>query len=188
LVCLIRQTHVEHDARIAVSDAIHEAEVIVIGGGDSALDGRVAQRLALCGGRLAHAIGPETRFAIRGERATPDDTASASASGVALIDEAEFERMLDVYAAHTSGHRVRAAARRAVDANRVASPLRQAAPASEAPARHMVTSRKDAKRGAVAAAPKPLTGDEEELERHARNVRSLSRSAPFSRQRPVQPG
>jgi hypothetical protein len=98
--------------------------------------------------------------------------------------------MIDVYAAHTSGDRIRAAARRARDANRAASSTRPAAPAAQVaatPGRHMVTARQEAKRGAVAPPPKPLTEYEHELERHARDVRSLNVSAPFSRQRPVQP-
>jgi hypothetical protein len=109
---------------------------------------------------------------------------------VAVIDEAEFERMIDVYAAHTSGDRIRAAARRALDANRAASSTRPAEPVAQVagtPGRHMVTARQDAKRGAVAPPLKPLREYEHELERHARNVRSLNVSAPFSRQRPVQP-
>jgi hypothetical protein len=187
LVCLIRRTHNEHDARSAMSAAIRDAEVVVIGTGDSALSSRIASRLDVCGGRLVEAIGPDTRFAIRAERATADDTAAASASGVGVIDEAEFERMLEVYTAHTGGDRVRAAARRAVDANRIASSTRPAAPFTEAPRRHMVTSRQEAKRAAAVPPPKPLTEHEQELERHARNLRSLSVSAPFSRKPPERP-
>jgi hypothetical protein len=192
LLCLIRQTHHEHDARIAMSAAMHEAEVVVIGAGDGELDSRVAARIDVCGGRLAPAIGPETRFAVRAARATTDDAAAASASGVAVIDEAELERMLDVYEAHTSADRLRAAARRAVDANRAASSIRPTAPVApvaKMPARQMVTSRHDAKRESSPPPPKPLTEHEQELERHARNVRSLSVSAAFSRKRQpfVQP-
>jgi hypothetical protein len=187
LVCLIRRTHNEHDARSAMSEAIRDAEVVVIGARDSALSSRIASRLDVCGGRLVEAIGPDTRFAIRAERATADDTANASAAGVGVIDEAEFERMLEVYTVHTGGDRVRAAARRAVDANRVASSTRPAAPVTEGPRRHMVTSRQETKRAAAVPAPKPLTEHEQELERHARNLRSLSVSAPFSRKPPERP-
>ena len=124
LLHLIRQTHVEHDARIAMSNAIHQAEVVVIGRGDHEIGSRVAQRLSLCGGRLAAVIGPDTRFAVRAPRATNADIDAASAKGVAVIDEGEFDRMVDVYAAHTGKQQVRAAARRAVDANRLASSIR----------------------------------------------------------------
>jgi hypothetical protein len=184
---LIRRTHAEHDARIAMSDAIHQAEVVVIGGYDSELGSRIALRLDLCGGRLAEAIGPETRFAVRGERATADDVDAASGCGVAVIDEADLERMLEVYEAHASAGHVHAAVRRAVDANRVASSIGPAAPVpppTGAPARRMVTSRQDAKGGAASAPPRPLSEDEQELEQHARNVRSLNDSTPFRHQRP----
>jgi hypothetical protein len=188
LLQLIRRTHAEHDARIAMSDAIHQAEVVVIGGHDSELGSRIAQRLDRCGGRLTEAIGPETRFAVRGERATLDDVDAASACGVAVIDEADLERMLEVYEAHASAGHVHAAVRRALDANRVAasiSPAAPVAPPTGGLARRMVTSRQDAKGGA-AAPPSPLSEDEQELEQHARNVRSLDDSTPFRHQRPTR--
>jgi hypothetical protein len=189
---LIRQTHDEHDARIAMSDAIHEAEVFVIGAGDNDLDRRVAQRIGLCGGRLAAAIGPDTRFLVRAERATTEDVDAASVSGLVVIDETEFERMIDVFLTHTSGDQVRAAARRAVEENRVASSIRTPEPpvqVAAASARQMVTARRDAKRGVVAPRLKPLTEDEQDIELHARNVRSLHASTPFRDQRQplVQP-
>jgi hypothetical protein len=185
---LIRQTHVEHDARIAVSNAIHEAEVVVIGRGDSELGGRIARHLSECGGSLAAAIGPDTRFAVRASRATAADVDAACARGVAVIDEAEFERMVEVHAAHTNNEQVHAAARRAVDANRSASLAVSAGPIAPEPRTHgqrMATSREDAKR----RAPKPISEGELELEQHARNVRSLNTSSPFRHQRQplVQP-
>ena len=152
LLHLIRQTHVEHDARIAMSNAIHQAEVVVIGRGDHEIGSRVAQRLSVCGGRLAAVIGPDTRFAVRAPRATNADIDAASAKGVAVIDEGEFDRMVDVYAAHTGKQQVRAAARRAVDANRLASSIRSTALGARraGPCRpqRMATSRDDAKRRA----------------------------------------
>jgi hypothetical protein len=193
LLHLIRQTHVEHDARIAMSNAIHQAEVVVIGRGDHEIGSRIAQRLSLCGGRLAAVIGPDTRFAVRAPRATNADIDAASAKGVAVIDEGEFDRMVDVYAAHTGKQQVRAAARRAVDANRLASSIRSTAPvpAPTGPGgRRMATSRDEAKRRAVPASTAPMSEDEQELERHARNVRGLNASTPFRHQRQplVQPG
>jgi hypothetical protein len=193
LLHLIRQTHVEHDARIAMSNAIHQAEVVVIGRGDHEIGSRVAQRLSVCGGRLAFAIGPDTRFAVRAPRATSADVDAASAKGVAVIDEGEFDRMVDVYAAHTGKQQVRAAARRAVDANRLAASVRANPPAPAAPrpaGRRMATSREEAKRRTAPAPTGPMSEDEQELERHARNVRGLNASTPFRHQRQplVQPG
>jgi hypothetical protein len=193
LLHLIRQTHVEHDARIAMSNAIHQAEVVVIGRGDYEIAGRVAQRLSLCGGRLAAAIGPKTRFAVRATRATNADIDAANAKGVAVIDEGELDRMVDVYAAHTGKQQVRAAARRAVDANRLAASIRATAPPQPAPrpaGRRMATSRDEAKRRPAPAQTGPMSEDEQELERHARNVRGLNASTPFRHQRQplVQPG
>jgi hypothetical protein len=193
LLHLIRQTHVEHDARIAMSNAIHQAEVVVIGRGDHEIVSRVAQRLSLCGGRLAAVIGPETRFAVRATRATNADIDAASARGVAVIDEGEFDRMVDVYAAHTGKQQVRAAARRAVDANRLATSVRATASAQPGPGlagRRMATSRDEAKRRPAPAQTGPMSEDEQELERHARNVRGLNASTPFRHQRQplVQPG
>ncbi len=72
LLHLIRRTHVEHDARIAMSNVIHQAEVVIIGRGDFELAGRIAKRLVVCGGRLATILGPETRFAVKAPRATVD--------------------------------------------------------------------------------------------------------------------
>ena len=147
LLHLIRRTHVEHDARIAMSKAIHQAEVVVIGRGDYELAGRIAQRLLVCGGRLAAMIGPDTRFAVRAPRATTVEIDTASARGVAVIDEGEFDRMVEIYAVHTGREQVRAAARRALDANRIASSVHTPAvapPGPRAPGRRMATSREDA--------------------------------------------
>ena len=191
-LCLIRQTHDEHDARIAMSDAIHEAEVVVIGAGDNDLDTRVAQRIGLCGGRLAAAIGPETRFLVRAERATTEDVNTASVSGLVVIDEAEFERMIDVFLTHTSGDQVRAAARRAVEENRVASSIRPPEPlvqVAAAPARQMVTARRGASGESQPHDRNRSRRTSMDLELHARNVRSLNASTPFRDQRQplVQP-
>jgi hypothetical protein len=187
LLHLIRQTHVEHDARIAMSNAIHLAEVVVIGRGDHALGSRIAKRIAECGGHLAAAIGPATRFAVRAPRATPVDIDAASARGVAVIEEHELERMIDVYTVHTGRGQVRAAARRALEANRIAASQRAAvpvAPAGRSTSRRMATTREDARRRAIQeAAPEPSSEDEQELERHARNVRGLNASTPFRHQR-----
>ncbi len=134
-------------------------------------------------------MGPETRFAVRGERATADDLSGASACGIAVIDEADLDRMLEVYGTRASAHDVHAAVRRAVDANRVASSIRPAAPVAHptgTPTR-LVTSRENAKGGAGSARPKPLSEDEHELEQHARNVRSRNDSTPFLLQRPPRP-
>jgi hypothetical protein len=186
LLHLIRQTHVEHDARIAMTNAIHQAEVVVIGRGDLELGGRVAQRISLCGGRLASKIGPDTRFAVRAPRATNGDVDAASAQGVAVIDEGEFDRMIEVYAAHTGREQVRAAARRAVDANRIAASVRPLAPVPvgpRTPGKRMATTRDDQKRRSGAVPAKASSEDEQELERHARNVRGLNASTPFRYQR-----
>jgi hypothetical protein len=187
LLHLIRQTHIEHDARIAMSNAIRQAEVVVIGPSDHELASRIAARIKLCGGRLAMVIGGETRFAVKAARATTVDIDAANSRGVAVIDESELDRMIEVYAMHTGKEQVRAAARRAVDANRIASSVRPAALVLPAPTpgRRMATSREDAKRRASAsAAPVGASSeDEQEIERHARNVRGLNASTPFRHQR-----
>ena len=193
LLHLIRRTHVEHDARIAMSNAIHQAEVVIVGRGDYELAGRVTQRLIICGGRLAAIVGPETRFAVKAPRATVVEIDLASARGVAVIDENEFDRMIEIYAVHTGREQVRAAARRALDQNRVASSVRTTAlapPGSKPPARRMATSREEDKRRASEAEQTPVSEDEQDLERHARNVRGLNASTPFRHQRQplVHPG
>jgi hypothetical protein len=193
LLHLIRRTHVEHDARIAMSNAIHRAEVVVIGRGDYELAGRISQRLIICGGRLAAIIGPATRFAVSAPRATAGEIDSASARGVAVIDEGEFDRMVEIYAVHTGREQVRVATRRALDANRIASSVRTTAlapPGSKPPARRMATSREDDTRRTSEAEKAPVTEDEQDIERHARNVRELNASTPFRHQRQplVQPG
>ena len=124
LLHLIRRTHIEHDARIAMSNAIHQAEVVVIGRGDYELASRIAQRLVVCGGRLVAVVGPATRFAVKAPRATAVEIDFASTRGVAVVDEGEFDRMIEIYAVHTGREQVRAAARRALDANRVSSSVR----------------------------------------------------------------
>ncbi len=193
LLHLIRRTHVEHDARIAMSNAIHQAEVVVIGRGDHELAGRISQRLLICGGRLAAIIGPATRFAVRAPRATTAEIDLASARGVAVVDEGEFDRMVEIYAVHTGREQVKAAARRALDANRVVSSVRATAlvpPGSNPSARRMATSREDQKRRPSESERAPVTEDEQDIERHARNVRELNASTAFRHQRQplVQPG
>lgn len=191
LLHLIRRTHVEHDARIAMSKAIHQAEVVVIGRGDYELAARIAKRLLICGGRLAAIIGPDTRFAVRAPRATTVEIDTASARGVAVIDEGEFDRMVEIYAVHTGREQVRAAARRALDANRVTSTVHvpAVAPGSNAQARRMATSRDEQNRRPSEAERAPATEDEQDIERHARNVREQNASTPFRHQRQplVQP-
>jgi hypothetical protein len=187
LLHLIRRTHIEHDARIAMSNAIHQAEVVVIGRGDHALLGRIAERILLVGGQLVARIGPTTRFAVRADRATSADVDEASAQGIAVIDEAEFDRMVDIYAVYSGRDQVRTAARRALDANRVASTARlgtSVAPAQRTPGARMATTREDAARRRVMPEPaEPVSEDEQEIERHARNVRGLNASTPFRHQR-----
>jgi hypothetical protein len=184
LLHLIRRTHVEHDARIAMSNAIHRAEVVVIGRGDYELAGRISQRLIV--------IGPATRFAVRAPRATAVEIDSASAKGVAVIDEGEFDRMVEIYAVHTGREQVKAATRRALDANRIAASVRTTAlapPGSRPPGRRMATSREDDTRRSSQAEKAPVTEGEQDIERHARNVRELNASTPFRHQRQplVQP-
>jgi hypothetical protein len=184
LLHLIRRTHVEHDARIAMSNAIHQAEVVVIGRGDYELAGRIAERLVVCKGTLASVIGPATRFAVKAIRATAVEIDHASSQGVAVIDEGEFDRMIEIYAVHTGSEQLRVAARRARDANRAtavrATPL---VPIGSKPAdRGMATSRAEQRR-AAAAEQAPMSEDEQDLERHARNVRGLNASTPFRHQR-----
>jgi hypothetical protein len=193
LLHLIRRTHIEHDARIAMSNAIHMAEVVVIGRGDYELAGRISQRLIVCGGTLAAVIGPDTRFAVKAPRATAVEIDLAGSRGVAVVDEGEFDRMIEVYAVHTGRQQMRVAARRALDANRVTSSVRSTAPAplgSKPPERRMATSREDQRRRPTAETQAPMTEDEQDLERHARNVRGLNASTPFRHQRQplVQPG
>jgi hypothetical protein len=194
LLHLIRRTHVEHDAKIAMSNAIHLAEVVVIGRGDYELAGRIAQRLIVCGGTLAAGIGPDTRFAVKAPRATAVEIDLAGARGVAVVDEGEFDRMIEIYTVHTGRQQMRAAARRALDANRIASTVRPTtlAPAGSKPGdRRMATNREEQRRRtATAEAQAPVTEDEQDLERHARNVRGINASTPFRHQRQplVQPG
>lgn len=184
LLHLIRRTHVEHDARIAMSNAIHQAEVVVIGRGDYELAGRIAERLVVCKGTLASVIGPATRFAVKAIRATAVEIDLASAQGVAVIDEGEFDRMVEIYAAHTGTEQMRVAARRALDVNRAtsvrATPL---APVGSKPAGRMATTREEQRRPTAPAEQAPMSEDEQDLERHARNVRGLNASTPFRHQR-----
>ncbi len=53
----------------------------------------------------------------------------------------------------------------------------------------MATTREDERKRASAAEQAPMTEDEQDLERHARNVRGLNASTPFRHQRQplVQP-
>jgi hypothetical protein len=184
LLHLIRRTHVEHDARIAMSNAIHQAEVVLLGRGDYELAGRISERLVICKGTLVSVIGPATRFAVKAIRATAVEIDHASSQGVAVIDEGEFDRMIEIYAVHTGSEQLRVAARRARDANRAtavrATPL---VPIGPKPAdRGMATSRAEQRR-AAAAEQAPMSEDEQDLERHARNVRGLNASTPFRHQR-----
>jgi hypothetical protein len=187
LLHLIRQTHVEHDARIAMTNAIHQAEVVVIGRGDHALGSRVAARILVVGGHLAARIGPATRFAVRAEAATVVDVDAASQQGVAVIDESEFDRMIEIYTVYSGRDQVRAAARRALEANRVASTTRPLGTVLSAPgpvSRRMATTHDEvARRKTVQELRDPVSEDEQELERHARNVRGLNASTPFRYQR-----
>jgi hypothetical protein len=105
LLHLIRRTHVEHDARIAMSNAIHQAEVVLLGRGDYELAGRISERLVICKGTLVSVIGPATRFAVKAIRATAVEIDHASSQGVAVIDEGEFDRMIEIYAVHTGATR-----------------------------------------------------------------------------------
>jgi hypothetical protein len=184
LLHLIRRTHVEHDARIAMTNAIHQAEVVLLGRGDYELAGRISERLVICKGTLVSVIGPATRFAVKAIRATAVEIDHASSQGVAVIDEGEFDRMIEIYAVHTGSEQLRVAARRARDANRAtavrATPL---VPIGSKPAdRGMATSRAEQRR-AAAAEQAPMSEDEQDLERHARNVRGLNASTPFRHQR-----
>ena len=185
LLDLIRRTHVEHDARIAMSNAIHQAEVVLLGRGDCELAGRISERLIVCRGTLVSAIGPATRFAVKALRATAVEIELAIAGGVAVIDESEFDRMLDIYAVHTGRDQMRVAARRARDASRVTSvrttPVAQLGPKPSD--RRMATTREDERRTTAAADQAPVSEDEHDLERHARNVRGLNASTPFRHQR-----
>jgi hypothetical protein len=191
LLHLIRRTHVEHDARIAMSNAIHQAEVVLLGRGDYELAGRISERLVICKGTLVSVIGPATRFAVKAIRATAVEIDHASSQGVAVIDEGEFDRMIEIYAVHTGSEQLRVAARRARDANRAtavrATPL---VPIGSKPAdRGMATSRAEQRR-AAAAEQAPMSEDEQDLERHARTVRGRNASTPFRHERQplVQPG
>jgi hypothetical protein len=186
LLHLIRRTHVEHDARIAMSNAIHMAEVVVIGRGDYELAGRIAQRLVLCGGTLAPAIGPETRFAVRAPRATTVEIEVAGSRGVAVVDEGEFDRMIEIYRVHTGREQLKAAARRALEANRVTTSVRPAAPMLTPPRpaeRRMATSRDEQRRRPPAEEQARVSEDEQDLERHARTVRGRNASTPFRHER-----
>jgi hypothetical protein len=101
--------------------------------------------------------------------------------------------MIATYAVHKGCEQVRAAARRALDANRVSSSVRSSAVIAPAgpkdPSRRMATTREERRRPTAAEQP-PMTEDEQDLERHARNVRGLNASTPFRHQRQplVQPG
>jgi hypothetical protein len=191
LLDLIRRTHIEHDARIAMSNAIHLAEVVVLGRGDYELAGRISQRLLICGGTLASVIGPHTRFAVKAPRATAVEVDLASTRGVAVVDEGEFDRMVEIYAAHTGREQMRVATRRALDANRIAGAVRSTAPQQvgpSSPSRRMATSREEQRRPVAAEQP-PMSEDEQDLERHAKNVRGRNASTPFRHERQplVQP-
>jgi len=184
LLHLIRRTHVEHDARVAVSNAIYQAEVVLLGRGDYELADRIADRLIVCKGTLVAAIGPATRFAIKALRATAVEIDHASTRGVAVIDEGEFDRMIEIYAVHAGTEQMRVAARRARDANRATSVrATPALPVGSKPAeRGMATSRAEQRR-LSAAEQAPMSEEEQDLERHARNVRGLNASTPFRHQR-----
>ena len=84
-----------------MSNAIHQAEVVLLGRGDYELAGRISERLIVCRGTLAAAISPATRFAVKALRATAVEIDLANSSGVAVIDEGEFDRMIEIYAVHT---------------------------------------------------------------------------------------
>jgi hypothetical protein len=188
LLHLIHRTHIEHDARIAMSNAIHLAEVVVLGRGDHELGGRVSRRIGEAGGHLAPRIGPDTRFAVRADRATDDDLEAASAKGIAVIGEDELDKMIEIYTVHTGRPQVRAAVRRAIDQNRVSSsprPTPVAAPGPRVASRRMATTREDAARTRAGQElpAEPMSEDEQELERHARNVRGVNASTPFRHQR-----
>ena len=188
LLHLIHRTHIEHDARIAMSNAIHLAEVVVLGRGDHELGGRVSRRIGQAGGHLAARIGPDTRFAVRADRATDDDIELASSKGIAVIGEDELDKMIEIYTVHTARPQVRAAVRRAIEQNRLASTPRSSSIAVAEPrsaSRRMATTREEAARSRAAQELKAesMSEDEQELEQHARNVRGLNASTPFRHQR-----
>lgn len=170
-----------------MANAIHQAEVVLLGRGDYELAGRISERLIVCRGTLAAAISPATRFAVKALRATAVEIDLANSRGVAVIDEGEFDRMIEIYAVHTGLEQMRVAARRARDANRVtsvrATPVPQLGP--KPTDRRMATTREEQqqRRPTGAAEPAPVSEDEQDLERHARNVRVLNASTPFRHQR-----
>jgi hypothetical protein len=100
--------------------------------------------------------------------------------------------MVEIYAVQTAREQMRAATRRALDANRVAGAVRSTAPAPAGPTtpgRRMATSREEQRRP-IAAEQAPMSEDEQDLERHARTVRGRNASTPFRHERQplVQPG
>jgi hypothetical protein len=187
LLTLIQRSHVEHDARIAMSAAIHAAEVVVVGRGDTNITSRVSKRISEAGGRLATRIGPQTRFAVRADLATESDLEAANAKGVAVIGEDELDRMVDVYTVHAARPLVKAAVKRAIESNRVqtARTTTPTVPVQLGPsqARRMVNREDGARTRATDAPAQPMSEDEQELEQHARAVRGRNASTPFRHQR-----
>jgi len=112
LIGLIRQRHLEHEARLAMSGAIGGAEVAVLGA-DGATAERLAARVRVCGGMLVHEVRGTTRFAVSGPLATPEQLASVAARGVTVLSEHDLDAMINVYASLTCHEELRAAARRA---------------------------------------------------------------------------
>jgi hypothetical protein len=103
---------------------------------------------------------------------------------VAVIDEGEFDRMVEIYAVHTGTEQMRVAARRALDVNRATSVrATPVAPVGSKPAGRMATTREEQRRPTAPAEQAPMSEDEQDLERHARNVRGLNASTPFRHQR-----
>jgi hypothetical protein len=113
LVGLIRQRHAEHDARLAMANAIHRAEVVLVGRDADGLRLRLAERLRVCGGRVVDTVGPSTRFAVASGAASAAELAAVVERGVAVVGERDLAAMVEVYASLTCLDELRSAARRA---------------------------------------------------------------------------
>jgi hypothetical protein len=180
---LIRDHHLDYDARLMVANAVRKAEVVVIGDSEGEVEARLGLKIRTCGARIVEEATERTRFAIVGPLAETDELVEASERGIAVLAPDELLSMVAVHDSLTGLERLRAAGRRAreehVQAARCERTARSQAPAAAPASAGRGERRNGGSNSFPAPAQRRLSDVELALQNHARTVRSVGSSSSF---------
>jgi hypothetical protein len=183
----IGRKHVENESRRRTVQALHRAEVAVVGDPDGRLSARLAATLLRCAGTIVSEATPRTRFLVIGPSTSRRDLERLRTEAVAIVAERELGCMVDVYESVTKGTALRDASTRArkeaQEQRMLERSLRPPEPEEDARARRMARaddqagqrSRSAAARRAAQLAENRLAA----LQDHARAARASGKTGPF---------